>query len=80
MDFYQSAENSFSSNCFKTVRLFANRSIAVTEPTNHIIFGKDIVQVNIELYTILELNCEKEVHAFMKWLKSGDTFEINQTS
>jgi len=66
--------------CFKSTRLFANRSIAVTEPTYHMIFGKDIVQVNTELYTILALNCKKEVHAFMTKLKSGDTFEINQTS
>jgi len=59
MDFYESVENSFSSNCFKSMRLFANRSIAVTESTNHTIFGKDVVQVNIELYTISALNCNK---------------------
>jgi len=53
----------------KTMCLFAKRLIAVTEPTNHIIFRNDILLVSIELH--------KKHPAFVKKLKSGDTFEIN---
>jgi len=40
------------------MRLFANRLIAVKEPTNHIVFRNDILPVSIELY--------KKILAFMK--------------
>jgi len=33
------------------MRLFANSSIAITEPTYKIIFRNETVQVSVELYT-----------------------------
>jgi len=77
MDFYQSGWEFFI-RLFQTclVYLFANSSISVTEPTNHIFFTNDIVQVSIELYIIWVSEhwiVQKNFHVYIKKLKNGDT-------
>jgi len=55
------------------MRLFANSSIAITEPTYKIIFRNETVQVSVELYTTWVSEhwvVPKKFHVYIKNMKT----------